>query len=344
MKIAIHPGKGWNRSWIRICEEKNIPHVVLDCYSPTIIKELKELNVTHLMWAFSLSYPEDFIVARSVLFSAEKKMGIKVFPNFDTSWHFDDKVAEKYLLESIGASIVPTWTFFNKKKAIEWLGRYDNFPLVGKLRKGAGSSNVVLLKDFKEAKKYTNTMFGSGKQPNPSYLLNDISNKISQTIKRNGLKSVFKKIINMPNKIKENMEKSNRFNNEKGYVCFQEFISENDNDLRISVINNRAWGFYRGVRENDFRASGSGKIDYETPVPIDLVKYSIDIAKELNMQSVCFDYVRDKERGYLIVEISYGFVSSAIFNAAGFWDKKLEFHPGHFYPEELILNDFIGEN
>lgn len=343
MKIAIHPGKSWNQSWIRMCEEKNLPHIVLDCYDPNIIKKLKENNITHLMWAFSLAYPQDFIVARSLLFSAEKQMGIKVCPNFDTNWHFDDKIAEKYLLESIEADIVPSWAFFNKERALKWLENDAEYPLVAKLRKGAGSYNVILLSNFKKAKKYTNQMFGKGISPNPSYIASDFKNRSARLLKRSGFKEIFEKIKCAPKKIRENVFTTSQFQNEKGYVYFQKFIPGNKNDLRISVINNRAWGFHRGVRKNDFRASGSGLIDYNTPIPLDVVKKSLEIAKKLNMQSVCFDYIKEDDN-YLIVEISYGFVSSAIYNASGFWDNNLEFNPGNFYPEEFILNDIISDD
>ena len=40
-------------------------------------------------------------------------MGLKVFPDFNTSWHFDDKIAETYLLQSISAPIPQSYIFYN---------------------------------------------------------------------------------------------------------------------------------------------------------------------------------------------------------------------------------------
>ena len=51
--------------------------------------------------------------------------------------------------------------------------------------------------------------------------------------------------------------------NEKGYIYFQEFIPDNDFDIRVIVIGDKAFAIKRMVRENDFRASGSGSILYE---------------------------------------------------------------------------------
>ena len=45
----------------------------------------------------------------------------------------------------------------------------------------------------------------------------------------------------------------------KDYVYFQKFLPNNKYDIRIVVIGDRAFGFIRYNRENDFRASGSGK-------------------------------------------------------------------------------------
>ena len=44
---------------------------------------------------------------------------------------------------------------------------------------------------------------------------------------------------------------------EKGYVYFQDFIPNNDTDTRIVVIGDKIIGERRGVRNGDFRASGS---------------------------------------------------------------------------------------
>jgi len=344
MKIAIHPGKGWNQSWIKLCEERSLPYCIMDCYQYDIISKLKEEKITHLMWAFSLSNQVDLIMARNVLFSAEKNMGIRVFPDFYTNWHFDDKISEKYLLESIDAEIVPTWVFYEKKSVSKWLKEEAEYPLVAKLRRGAGSSNVKLIKEPREANKYVKIMFGRGLNPSPSYVSNDLPSRFRKNINKGGFFSLISKSPQLPRKIFVNLIKKNSFTNDKGYVYFQKFISNNNNDLRISVINNRAFGFFRNVRKNDFRASGSGSIDYETPIPLNVIDKSIKLANKLKMQSICFDYVFDYTISkYLIVEISYGFVSSAIYNCKGYWDEYLNFHEGHFYPAELILNDFLSK-
>ncbi|MDZ7775701.1 MAG: hypothetical protein U5L09_08955 [Bacteroidales bacterium] len=94
------------------------------------------------------------------MFSVQQS-GKKAFPDFNTSWHFDDKVGQKYLLESIGAPIVPSYVFYSKKEALDW-AHNTTFPKVFKLRGGAGSSNVKLIEKRKQAVKVINKAFGKG--------------------------------------------------------------------------------------------------------------------------------------------------------------------------------------
>ena len=337
MVLAIHSGKdklvSWNTLWMDYCRKNSIPFIGVDCYSYDIIEVLRREKVTHLMWAFSLAIPKDHIVAKTVL-NAANAMGIKTFPNFASSWHFEDKIAQKYLLEAIGAPIVKSWTFFDKDKALVF-SRTSSYPLVAKLRKGAGSKNVVLLKDEHSARHYIMRMFSKGYKP-VQKTTSVIKDRLKSSKGGNGfkLRSVFKKFIHYRNN-------RNLFNKEIGYVYFQEFLHGNTNDLRIAVVGNRIWGFYRGVRKDDFRASGSGIIDYDTPIPLDMIKLSYDITKQLGSQSLCFDYVKSPDGSYRIVEICYGYVSEAIFKCNGYWDNELQFHQSHIMPDECILSDFI---
>lgn len=51
------------------------------------------------------------LFARSVL-SAAKEAGLHVFPDFADAGHFDDKIAQAYLLEAIEAPTPKNYVFF----------------------------------------------------------------------------------------------------------------------------------------------------------------------------------------------------------------------------------------
>src|SRR5690554_5512329 len=159
MLLAIHHRAGsFSDRWIAYCEENNVSYKLVDAYSNDIIQQLNDCDV--FMWHHSNYDYRDALFAKQLLYSVRKK-GIKVFPDFDTNWHFDDKVGQKYLLEAINAPMVPSYVFFDKAKALEW-AEQASFPKVFKLRGGAGSANVKLAKSKGEAKKLIKKSFGSG--------------------------------------------------------------------------------------------------------------------------------------------------------------------------------------
>lgn len=335
MKLAIHNGSSWNKKWIAYCQNNNIEHIVLNCYDSDIINQLKINEITHLMWHFHHSKAKDILMARNVLYSA-KNLGIKTFPDFETCWHFDDKISQKYLLESVDAPLVPSYAFFDKKEAYIWLENEAKFPIVAKLRRGAGSYNVILLKDLGAAKKYVNKMFSTGIHPTPGYIA-DAKNKLKVAGDLKGIKDRLKKA---PKFFKMVMNGKKQFPVEKGYVYFQDFIPNNKFDTRIAIIDNIALGEKRYIRENDFRASGSGIFDYEN-IDVEAIKIAFQIKNKLRVQTIAFDFVNDIDNKPLIVEISYGFGTNGISKSPGYWNETLDFINTKINPEDLIIQKFI---
>lgn len=335
-KIAIHGVVGWSAKWIGYCQEHDIPYKVVCCYDSNILDQIRDCS--GLMWLFHHARPEDILMARNVLNAAEL-MGLKVYPNFYTNWHFDDKLSQKYLFEALKLPAAPAWAFFDRDKALEF-AQTGELPIVAKLRRGAGSYNVRLLKTRSQIHKYVKRMFGKGFSPAPAPLA-DAKTKFKVAMGKGGLKGVFQRLKKAPRFFRVVMKGRKFFGNEKGYVYFQKFIPDNPCDLRISVVGNRAWGFHRVARENDFRASGSGVIDYDiSKVPPEIVRQSFDAAEKLQMQSVCFDWLHDAEGNYCFTEVSYGFVDVAVYNCDGFWDRKMNWHEKHMYPSVAIIEDF----
>lgn len=338
MKVAIHNGGSWNSQWRDFCKTEKIDFTEVDCYSSNIIERLKELKITHLLWHFHHALPSDILMARNVLYAADC-IGIKVFPNFNTCWHFDDKISQKYLLEAMEAPMVPSYSFFNKREALNWLKQRSDFPIVAKLRRGAGSYNVKLLKDYSEAKRYTSIMFGRGMTPTPG-LFADAGNKLRVAGNFSG---ILKRLKKAPGFFKMAITGKRQFPKEKGYVYFQDFIRNNKTDLRVAVVNDHIWAFKRKVREGDFRASGSGMIVYDNlDISVSLIERLHLLTKRIGAQSLAYDLVENEKGEYLIVEISYGYSGEAIYNTSGYWNSDYNFVHEKVYPEHIILNEFLG--
>ena len=336
MKIAIHKRIGsFSDRWIKYCQENDVDYKIVNCYDSNIIEQLKDCD--GLLWHWSHGDYKAQNFASQLIFSLEQ-MGLKVFPSFNTCWHFDDKVGQKYLLEAIDAPLVSSYVFYDKKNAIQWINN-ASFPKVFKLRGGAGSLNVKLVKTKIHAKRLINKSFGKG------FPLVDKQSGLQQRFwilrRDKDLKSVIhflKGIVRIffPKK------GLNLLQRQKGYVYFQDFIPNNDFDDRIVIVGDRAFALKRLVRKDDFRASGSGLFSYDKDnFNLASIKIAFKIAAKLNLQSVAFDFIY-KAKNPLIVEISYAYsMGSAYDDCPGYWDNKLNWHDDNVNPQRYIIEDFI---
>lgn len=332
MKIAIHHTPGsFSDGWIKFCQDQNLDYKTVNAYDNDIILQLSDCDV--FLWHHHHANYKDVLFAKQLLYSLETK-GIKVFPNFATGWHFDDKVGQKYLLESINAPMVPSFAFYSKKEAFEWIEK-ESFPKVFKLRGGASSSGVFLARTKKEARKYTSKSFSKGfKQFNGWKNLKNTANLFKS--KKANLCDMLKAFV----RVFVPTEFSKMHAPEKGYAYFQEFIPENKYDTRVIVIGNKAYGMHRMVRKNDFRASGSSCFDY-SPIREDVLSTAFNVAHQLNLQSVAFDFIYTPEGKPLIVEMSYGFGRKGSGKCKGYWTEDLSFHECVIEPEKWILENII---
>jgi len=337
VKLAIHcKPSSFSDKWTEYCLEHGVEHELVDCYDTDIINKLRGFD--GLLWHFHHGSATDLLMACHVL-TASEHMGLEVFPNLKTCWHYDDKIAQKYLFESIRAPLAKSYTFYDHQKAIEWL-KTAQYPLVRKLRRGAGSRNVGLIRNFEEGRKYCKRAFGKGFSPVPTYL-SDMSIKIRTSP---GFSDLLAKIKRMPRILKRLNVSRNLMGREKGYVLFQDFAEGNTFDTRITIIGDRAWGFIRNVRKNDWRASGSHSINYDIEkVNMDCVKIAFETAKSLGSQCMAFDLVTGRDNRPMIVEMSYAFVPSAVQECAGHWDRELVWHEGKMWPEHAIIEDMLNK-
>jgi glutathione synthase/RimK-type ligase-like ATP-grasp enzyme len=333
MKIAIHHTPGsFSSHWLKYCDANNISYKIVNCYETDIIRQL--YDVDGLMWHWDLNDYKAELFARQLTYSLEKR-GIEIFPNSNTSWHYNDKVGQKYLLEAIKAPLINSYVFYSKKDAINWI-KNTSFPKVFKLRGGAGSSNVKLVKNYYEAKRLINKAFTNG-----FFTVHPIDRLIERIRVYNQEKNflTFKKILTGIARlwVKDELEKFS--NREKGYIYFQDFIPDNEFDIRLTVVGKLCFGILRYCRRGDFRASGSGLIDYNHQlIDIECVRLAFEIAQKLNVQSIAFDFIKNNGK-YQIIEISYAFVSIKF---PGYWDSNLQWHSEETVPQECMIKDFIN--
>jgi glutathione synthase/RimK-type ligase-like ATP-grasp enzyme len=333
LKLAIHhtPNSFSNR-WIDYCSEKQIDYKLVNCYGNDIILQLKDCSA--LLWHHQQGNPKDLLFAKQLLFSLQHA-DIKVFPDFFTGWHFNDKLGQKYLLEAADMPLVPGYVFFIKKDAVNWVNKAV-FPKVFKLRSGAGSSNVHLVKTKEEALQLVNIAFGKGflqYQPFTGFKERVRKFKSGKTGIKDLLKGLARFIVPPPF--------ARIGGREIGYVYFQDFIDGNDHDIRVVVIAGRAFAIKRMVRENDFRASGSGNILYDRELfDEDIIRLSFSVAEKLRTQCLALDYIQ-KDGRPMILEVSFGFLAAGYDPCPGYWDKEMNWHEGKFNPYGWMVDEIM---
>jgi glutathione synthase/RimK-type ligase-like ATP-grasp enzyme len=336
VKIAIHHRAGsFSDRWITYCNENNVSYKLVNCYDSDIMARLDEC--TGLMWHWDQNDYKAALFAKQLTTSLEKK-GMLVFPDIKTSWHYDDKVGQKYLLEAVHAPLVKSYVFYSRREALNWVDK-TTFPKVFKLRGGAGSENVSLVKTKKSATRLVRKAFGKGfSSVNLFSRLKDRFRVLKRDKNMIAMRGVVSCIARMfiPTKIERFSHK------EKGYIYFQDFIPGNDYDTRLIVIGDRCFGLRRNCRKGDFRASGSGILSY-APELLDkkFIQSAFDTAKKIKAQSVAFDFIWDNYNPK-IIEISYCFPTGPFAdNCKGYWDSHLNWHDKKVNPQYFMIEDFI---
>ena len=288
------------------------------------------------MWWFAhLPYPRNF--ARRIIQALQHGVGLPLFPSWETIWHFDDKISQSYLLRAADIPTARTWVFWQPYEAAEFC-RQAKYPLVIKLAGGITSENVRLLHNVEEAQYWIDRLFGAGLVSLQRPSLATTGGMVKRT--RDALRYLARGLL---------PTQSRRNDLHRDYVLFQEFLPDNDHDTRITVIGNRAFGFRRFNRPDDFRASGSGRIDWDhTKIDTDVVRLAFRAARQLRSQSLAVDGMYYADRRRVLVEISYYYEGWAVAACPGHWklsgdaeDGAMEWVEGQVRPEDAILDDFL---
>lgn len=332
MKIAIlfdeaeklH-STNWSVAWVDYCNSHNLSYRVVNPYKRGVINEL--INFDIVLWHFSNYSFKDMLIAKNILNTMEFH-GKKVFPSFNDAWHFDDKLAETYLLESVEAPI-PTSFYYYDMESLEIAIRDKElpFPIIAKLRNGSGSHNVRKIDSAEELINYAKKMFTSGLNSAPSLMF-----KASSNIKSSkSLKTFIIRAKRIPEFLKS-LSNAKKFNVERGYVYLQKFVPNDGYDLKIVVIGDKLSFIGRNIRQGEFRASGGGDIFYEKEkVTKNVIDSAFKTSEELGFECMGYDYVVDKVTGKgMVIEISYGFSHHALLQAGGHFDRY-----GNWYDEPL---------
>lgn len=303
---------------------------VVDLVRSDPLEQLAGTNA--LMWWFAhLPFPRNY--ARRLMAALNHGSSFPTFPDFRTSWHFDDKVAQYYLLRTAGLPMPRTWVFWTQEDAREFC-RSARYPLVLKLAGGITSTNVLMLATAKEAERWIRRLFGPG-----------VTSLQQPSVRRP--RSLVAGLVSSMNLVPSGQSRGDV---QRGYFLVQEFLERNDYDTRAVAIGNRAYAYRRFNRPEDFRASGSGLRDPDrTKIDLDMVRLAFAAARSLGTQSIAVDGIyRGSEP--VLTEVSYYYEGWILHEECqGHWvlhgapeTGELEWKDERVRPEDAILDDFVA--
>lgn len=141
-----------------------------------------------------------------------------------------------------------------------------------------------------------------------------------------------------------------KFHKQKGYVYFQDYIGGAEYDLRVISVGDLFFGYYRYPGKGDFRASGSGNIEWKE-IPVKALKLAKKVKKAFGTTVLAVDMIPDGKGSYLVIEASIFFrvddgVELAIEGVSGYYKMsgdRLIFRKGQYWVPELAAREVMKE-
>lgn len=247
------------------------------------------------------------------------------------AWITRDKLAQTYLMEAAQIPTPKSWIFFSPDEAVSFL-KSASYPLVVKLSGGRGSSDVAIIHDAKEGAAYVHEMFHFG----VTTLTQAFGSPAAKVLSRTKQASRFF------------LGRENPRNREGAYVYFQEFLAGNEGDTRVTIIGNYATAFRRRNRPGDFRASGSGLIDWtQEEIDFGAVRLAHKVSRRLKLPFVAID-ILFKDGSPLVCELNFAYLTWPVAKCPGHWRLPEDPDTGAYEwvndpinPELLTLQEFL---
>lgn len=143
------------------------------------------------------------------------------------------------------------------------------------------------------------------------------------------------------------------YERQKNYVYFQDFIEGSCFDLRVIVVGEKLFGYYRYPKKGDFKASGSRITEKK-----EILKVALDIAylsKQIFKSNfLATDLLLDKQTNKFFIIESSIFIGVdtckqfALKGTPGFYQRtekdEYVFKEGKFWVQELTIKEVIENN
>lgn len=226
-------------------------------------KSLTDISQKSVLFYSSVYNPEYLkFIQDTITYISLKRPDIILIPNKHQLNALENKGYQELYKDLLGIEKVHGEYFGDIDQLLE-VEQKLIYPFVLKKNAGALSSGVQLVKSKEDLLQFRKTAKKKSLKQQLAYLLN----------RRNS----FKKDSNLSPKANLLDHNFKEFFSKRMPVVVQEFIPNLDCDFKVLIFGNKYYCLQRKTRENDFRASGSGKFSFIDP-PLQI----LDFAKELN--------------------------------------------------------------
>ena len=208
---------------------------------------------------------------QDILLFIERSGGILV-PHFHSFVCHENKMLQELEKRRLNISSPKSYFVGTYEEGISYL-KNAIFPMVGKRSKGFGGKSVVKINNFAQGQRFLKHNLSEGISLNFEYM-----------------KWLYKKI-----RFKKLYPKYH------GKVILQEMVQGLDHDWKILVFGNQCYALKRFVKNNDFRASGSGKFDYDAVPSDNILNFALEVTRRLNLPFASLDII-EKNGQCILVE------------------------------------------
>jgi len=254
-----------------------------------------------------------------IIFNLES-IGLQIIPSFSMLKAHNNKVAMEMLrdrseLDSI--KTIKSHFFGTLQELISESGRLS-YPVVIKPASGAMSRGVA-------------------KANNPDELIM-YAKKVSRSFNlKHDVKDLLRKLKYGTRYHKESFFRSK--------FIVQNFIPGLENDWKVLVYGNKCFVLYRGNRERDFRASGSGKFIFRKDLPDGLLDFAFEIKNHFKVPNISLDIGFDGKKFHLI-EFQFLYFGTTTIEKSPFYFEKYDnswlLNKGKCELEKVYVDSIVG--
>ena len=241
-----------------------------------------------------------------------------------------------------GANLIPDFRYFrahHNKVFMELLRDILPFPEIKNiLSKGFGTYEEYTKSSFSASSDSFVLKPGLGTRSSGVKLLSNHKDKrkypynISKSFTFDNLKLFF-------SKLKTGKPFTPMSNNRRKFIV-QNFISGLDGDFRVVIYGEKYYVVFRGNRDNDFRASGSGKLNFDAELPEGLLDYAKGVYTKFNLPFMSLD-VGCKDGTFYLFEFQCLCLGQYTLEKSKFYYKKMNDGWGRVFEKPDLEREIV---